>query len=226
MKISIAFSAMAWALACSITACSTSRPSDAEYAQRLAIFRDNAGAPGLAIPRQGRSAEWMPLGDEALTLWPSQGEGYLVEFMQSCPSIKYLNNSNHDYDALGLISERAQIQIAAGDRIQVRNNGQEQFCYIKTIQPLDEKSLAEQMQTLPRQGGLLDLRPVALNVLSPYWKNVVEEDLQEGLQEDLQEDWREEWREDLREDWGKDWEEEWEEENQQEWQTENGPWGP
>jgi hypothetical protein len=161
MKCPIALSITTLALLSSLTACSTTAPrlSDTEYAQRLAIFRDNAGEPGSVIPQRsysGYRTKWTLLGDATIAMWRSPEEGYLIEFTQPCSSIKHLNPN---YDAIGF-TQGSKAQISEGDTIDIIYNKLDRICRIQTIPPRDEKSLAEQMQTLPRQDGLFEFEPV------------------------------------------------------------------
>jgi hypothetical protein len=163
MKCPIALSITTLALLSSLTACSTTAPtprlSDEEYAQRLAIFRDNAGEPVSVI--HNYYFTWTPLGDATIAIWQSPEkddlEGYLIEFTETCSNIKLLNpDYDPGYDDGIRAARYINSQLAEGDAIFVFYNDVYQKCYIKTIQPLDERRLAEQMLTLPRQDGLFE----------------------------------------------------------------------
>ena len=59
--------------------------------QRLAMYREAAGAPVDSFQYFGRPHGWTPLGDRALVLETRPNEAYLIELMGTCPDLEFAN---------------------------------------------------------------------------------------------------------------------------------------
>ena len=57
--------------------------------QRLALYREHAGAPVDSFQYFGSINGWTPLGDSALALWTKPSQAYLLELNGRCPDLDF-----------------------------------------------------------------------------------------------------------------------------------------
>lgn len=126
------------ALAITTVAACSSYPEMAD-AERLALYRAHAGAPVGNFRYVGRSLSgWTPLGDEALAVWTRPGQAFLLDLTGPCMGLEYA-------PTIGLSNLMGQVS-APFDRVLVYDSMIDSArmpasCFIKTIRPLDVKTL-------------------------------------------------------------------------------------
>lgn len=59
--------------------------------ERLELYRAHAGGPvaSFRIDRVGGANRWTPLGDQALAIWNTPVDGYLLELQARCPGLSF-----------------------------------------------------------------------------------------------------------------------------------------
>ncbi len=103
-------------------------------ADRLALYRANAGEPVDSIQYSGSYNGWSPLGDGTMALWTRPSQAWLVEVYEPCADLDYATT-------IGIRSIGGRLS-ARFDRIHVSNNGLIPLeCTIKEIRPLDVKAI-------------------------------------------------------------------------------------
>lgn len=117
-----------------LTGCATgARLSDAD---RLALYRANAGAPVQSFRYFGRINGWTPLGDSALAVTTRPSEGYLLELTGSCPDLEYTHTIR--------ISNQFGRVHARFDHVHVVDRNSFNIpCRIEQIRPVDTSALRE-----------------------------------------------------------------------------------
>ncbi|KRG69099.1 DUF6491 family protein [Pseudoxanthomonas dokdonensis] len=112
-------------------------------AQRLAMYRDVAGAPVKDFNFFGNLTGWTPLGDGALAVSPKLNETYLLTLSGPCPDLDY---------AQAIVLSSMNGQVSAGfDKVTpigAGTSGPHIPCRIDTIQPVDGKALKASQQEL------------------------------------------------------------------------------
>ena len=107
------------------------RTSDAD---RLALYRANAGAPVDNFQYFGRLDGWTPLGDTALTVWTRPSTAYLLELKGTCQDLDFAN-------AITVTNQMGRVY-SRFDKVIVLGRGANQIpCWIKEIRPIDVKAL-------------------------------------------------------------------------------------
>ncbi|WP_407352021.1 DUF6491 family protein [Luteimonas sp. R10] len=122
-----------------LSACA-STPTDA---QRLEVYRSNAGEPVRDFRFFGRLSGWTPLGDDALVVWTRPNEAYLLELMGPCQDLDFAS-------AIGLTSFSGQVS-ARFDEVIVYGGGPGVGripCRIQEIRPVDVKAAKVAQQEL------------------------------------------------------------------------------
>ncbi|WP_206861277.1 DUF6491 family protein [Lysobacter changpingensis] len=114
------------------TACATdARISDAD---RLALYRANAGAPVANFQYFGRLDGWTPLGDSALAVWTKPSTAYLIELKGRCQDLDFAN-------AITVTNQMGRVY-ANFDKVIVLGRGPNQMpCWIREMRPINVKSL-------------------------------------------------------------------------------------
>ena len=139
------------ALVASLAACAHSGPS-LDTAQRLEIYRAHAGPPvaSFQINRVAGVTRWTPLGDQALAIWNTPAQGYLLEFRARCAGLSIASSITIS-NSLGMVNARldsVQPRAANGSAIS-------QPCRISSARPLDGRALSEAKREL-RQASVID----------------------------------------------------------------------
>lgn len=116
-----------------LAACaSTPRMSGTE---RLAMYRAHAGAPVKDFSYFGNINGWQPLGNAALAVWTKPSEAYLLDLTGPCQDLEF---------APAIIISNFAGRVSNLDRVRPVGGGggpMRMSCRIKTISPLDLKSL-------------------------------------------------------------------------------------
>ncbi len=103
-------------------------------AERLALYRANAGEPVDSIQYSGSYNGWTPLGDGTMALWTRPSQAWLVQLYEPCADLDYAQT-------IGIRNMGGRLS-ARFDRIHVSNNGLIPLeCTIKEIRPLDVKAI-------------------------------------------------------------------------------------
>jgi len=107
------------------------RVSDAD---RLALYRANAGRPVANFQYFGRLDGWTPLGDSALAVWTKPSTAYLIELKGTCQDLDFAN-------AITVTNQSGRVY-ANFDKVIVLGRGMNQMpCWIKEMRPIDVKAL-------------------------------------------------------------------------------------
>lgn len=136
--------------AAALAGCASAGPR-LDDAQRLALYRQHAGAPVDRFQYFGRIDGWTPLGDSALALWTRPNQAYLLELQGRCPDLDFaraITVSNQ----MGTVHRRFdKVVVLDRQSIQVP-------CFIERILPLDVKAL-KQAQREMRSAGTMPEAP-------------------------------------------------------------------
>lgn len=110
---------------------SDTRISDAD---RLALYKANAGAPVGSFQYFGRLDGWTPLGNTALAIWTRPSTVYLLELGGTCQDLDFAN-------AITVTNQMGRVY-SRFDKVIVLGRGTNQIpCWIKEIRPIDTKAL-------------------------------------------------------------------------------------
>ena len=120
------------------------------YSERLAMYREAAGAPVESFQYLGRIHGWTPLGDSALVLRTRPNQAYLLELRGTCPDL--------DFAHAITVSNLAGRVHARFDTVTVLGQGRFAIpCRIQQIRPVDvsavrqaERELREQVEMTER----------------------------------------------------------------------------
>ena len=122
------------ALGLALTACATTpKQTDAE---KLALYRAQAGEPVKDFRYFGSINGWTPLGDSALVVWTKPSEAFLLELYGPCLNLGFA-------PAITLSNTMGQVS-ARFDSVNVHGGGSSHMdipCRIQTIRPLDVRAL-------------------------------------------------------------------------------------
>lgn len=127
-------------LALMLSACSTTRMSDAET---LALYKAHAGEPVKDFQYFGQINGWTPLGDSALAVWTKPNQAYLLELYGPCTDLDYA-------PAISLSNMMSRVS-ARFDSVTVHGGGTGSIripCRIDSIRPLDVKALKQAQKEL------------------------------------------------------------------------------
>jgi hypothetical protein len=105
-------------------------------ADRLELYRANAGASVDNFQYFGRLDGWTPLGETALAIWTRPSEAYLLELTGTC----------HDLDFAQAITVTNQFGkvYRRFDKVIVLGRGANQIpCWIRDIRPINVKALKQ-----------------------------------------------------------------------------------
>lgn len=118
--------------------------------ERLAMYREAAGAPVESFQYLGRIHGWTPLGDSALVLHTRPNQAYLLELMGACPDLEFAH-------AITISNLVGRVH-ARFDTVAVLGRGRFPIpCRIQQIRPVDvsavrqaERELREQVEMTER----------------------------------------------------------------------------
>lgn len=111
--------------------CASGRIGDAD---RLALYRANAGAPVPNFQYFGRLDGWTPLGNTALAVWTRPSEVYLLELGGPCQDLDFAN-------AITVTNQFGRVY-SRFDKVIVLGRAVNQVpCWIREIRPVDAKAL-------------------------------------------------------------------------------------
>ena len=133
------------ALSCAVLSACASNAAQRD-ADRLALYRNHAGAPVDSIAYLGGYNGWTPLGDGAFALWTRPSQAYLVELFAPCSELDFAETI-----AFRNLGGRLSAKF---DHVYVSNRGLLPIsCTIREIRPLDVKAirLAEKDARAKRQ---------------------------------------------------------------------------
>ena len=135
-----------------VAACASTSSSPSQNA-RLALYRNNAGAPVASFSYSSNKLQWRVLSDNSLVVWIQPGQASLVEFRNGCSSLRWareisISNSNHMVVA-GVDSVR--ILLPVPDR---------KTCKISTIRPLNMQAINDGKRDL-REAQTVERDPAA-----------------------------------------------------------------
>ncbi len=123
-----------------LAACS-SMPKQSS-AEKLAMYRASAGAPVKDFSYFGNINGWQPLGQSALAVWTKPNEAYLLDLAGPCPDLEFAPAISIT-NMMGRVSTFDRVRPIGGGGGPMRMS-----CRIKTISPLDMKSLKAAEQEL------------------------------------------------------------------------------
>ncbi len=105
-------------------------------ADRLALYRANAGASVDNFQYFGRLDGWTPLGETAVAIWTRPSEAYLLELDGTCQDLDFANAITGT-NQFGRVYRRF-------DKVVVLGRGTSQIpCWIRDIRPIDVKALKQ-----------------------------------------------------------------------------------
>lgn len=121
-------------------------------AERLELYRAHAGPPvaSFTINRVSGITRWTPLGDQALAIWNTSTQGYLLEFRTRCSGLSIASSITIS-NSMGLVNARfdsVQPRAANGSAIS-------QPCRISSARPLDGRALSDSKREL-REASVID----------------------------------------------------------------------
>lgn len=117
--------------AAALSACSSARISDAD---RLTLYRANAGAPVPSFQYFGQLDGWTPLGNTALAVWTRPSQVYLLELQATCHDLDFAN-------AISVTNQFGRVY-SRFDKVLVLGRGTNRIpCWIREIRPVDAKAL-------------------------------------------------------------------------------------
>ena len=133
-----------------LAGCASSGPK-LDDAQRLALYREHAGAPVDRFQYFGSIDGWTPLGDSALALWTRPNQAYLLELQGRCQDLDFAQAISVT-NQMGSVHRRFDKVIVLGQQsIKIP-------CFIDRILPLDVKAL-KQAQKEIRSAGTMPEEP-------------------------------------------------------------------
>lgn len=115
--------------------------------QRLALYREHAGAPVDSFQYFGSINGWTPLSDSALALWTKPNQAYLLELNGGCPDLDFaqaITVSNQ----MGRVHQRFDKVLVLG-RQSIKMP-----CFISRILPLDVKAIKQAQQDMRAAGTM------------------------------------------------------------------------
>ncbi|NZA26987.1 hypothetical protein H0E84_11395 [Luteimonas sp. SJ-92] len=119
--------------ALALAACASAGMRDAE---KLDLYRANAGEPVPHFQFFGRISGWTPLGDSAIAVWTKPREAWLLDLFGPCPDLPYAH-------AISLTSNMNRVN-ARFDKVMALNRGSMEIpCNIREIRPLDVNAIRE-----------------------------------------------------------------------------------
>jgi hypothetical protein len=120
-------------------------------ADRLALYRQHAGAPVPSFRYLGPISGWTPLGDSALAIWTRPNQAYLLDLSGSCPELDFALaiSLTHQFRTVHARFDRVVPQGSTGMTIP---------CPIREIRPLDvtairqaQREMREDVRETPRE---------------------------------------------------------------------------
>lgn len=114
-------------------------------AERLELYRAHAGPPvaSFRIDRIAGVNRWTPLGDQALAIWNTPNQGYLLELHARCSGLSIASSITIS-NSMGLVNVRldsVQPRAANGSAIS-------QPCRISSARPIDGRALNDAKREL------------------------------------------------------------------------------
>lgn len=108
-------------------------------ADRLELYRANAGASIDNFQYFGRLDGWTPLGESAVAIWTRPSEAYLLELDGTCPELDFAQ-------AITVTNQFGRV-FRRFDKVIVVGRGADQIpCWIKDIRPVNVKALKQAEQ--------------------------------------------------------------------------------
>ena len=104
--------------------------------QRLALYRENAGAPVDSFQYFGRLNGWTPLGNRALAVWTRPSQAYLLELAGSCIDLEYAH-------AITVTNQSGRVHARFDDVVVLGSNTPRIPCRIEQIRPVDGAALKQ-----------------------------------------------------------------------------------
>ena len=104
--------------------------------QRLALYREHAGAPVSSFQYFGRLNGWTPLGDRALAVWTRPSQPYLLELTGSCLDLEYAH-------AITVTHQSGRVHARFDDVLVLGSNTMRIPCRIEQIRPVDGAALKQ-----------------------------------------------------------------------------------
>ncbi|MEB1530511.1 DUF6491 family protein [Xanthomonas sp. WHRI 7945] len=120
-------------LAVLLAGCATNRLSDAE---RLSLYRANAGAPVRHFQYFNRLSGWTALGDSALAVWTRPNQAYLLELSGRCMDLDFAPSIAITHFGNRVSARFDDVIVFGGSARTIRLP-----CRIQSVRPLDVKAL-------------------------------------------------------------------------------------
>ena len=118
--------------------------------QRLALYREHAGAPVDSFQYFGRLNGWTPLGDRALAVWTRPSEAYLLELTGSCMDLEYAH-------AITVTHQSGRVHARFDDVLVLGSSTMRIPCRIEQIRLVDgvalkqaEREMRQAVETVER----------------------------------------------------------------------------
>ena len=112
--------------------------------ERLAMYREAAGAPVDSFHYFGSIQGWTPLGDSALVLRTRPKQAYLLELMGTCPDLGFAHAITVS-NQLGRVHARFDtVTVLGRDRFAIP-------CRIQQIRPVDVSAVRQAGRELREQ---------------------------------------------------------------------------
>ena len=129
--------------AVTLGACATGG-SSLRDSERLAMYRESAGAPVDSFHYFGSIDGWTPLGDSALVLRTRPRQAYLLELMGTCPDLDFAH-------AITVSNQLGRVH-ARFDTVTVLGHGRFAIpCRIQQIRPVDVSAVRQAERELRKQ---------------------------------------------------------------------------
>jgi len=123
-------------------------------AERLELYRANSGEPIRGFSLTGSIWGWRALGNSAVTIWPRNDRGYLIELVGACPDLQSatsieLTNRTHRVTTSDSVIPRGHA-LSATRRTP---------CRIRTIRPINTHVIVEQKADMYEDVELMERDP-------------------------------------------------------------------
>lgn len=121
-------------------------------ADRLELYRAHAGPPvgSFNIDRIAGVTRWTPLGDQALAIWNTPNQGFLLEFRTRCSGLSFASSITIS-NSLGLVNVRTDsVQPRAANGSAISSP-----CRISSARPLDGRAINDAKREL-REASVVD----------------------------------------------------------------------
>jgi hypothetical protein len=120
-----------FALTLLVSACASTSTGQNE---RLALYRNNAGAPVASFSYSSTNLQWRVLSDNSLVVWIQSDRANLVEFRNGCPNLRSAREIS--------ISNANKTVVAGVDSVRIISPlADRRSCKISTIRPLNMQAI-------------------------------------------------------------------------------------